>query len=60
MKKKPAAQKKTAKAPKMTKSGHPKSKKQVTQRRKQKAFANIGKQKGRNAMNAAVDYLLTK
>jgi len=60
MKKKPAAQKKTAKAPKMTKSGQPKSKKQVTQRRKQKAFANIGKQKGRNAMNAAVDYLLTK
>ena len=57
---KPAAQKKTAKAPKMTKSGQPKSGKQISQRRKQDALANIGTQKGRNAMDAAVNYLLQK
>lgn len=57
---KPAAQKKASKAPKMTKSGQPKSSKQTTQRRKQKALANISQQKGRNAMEAAVNYLLEK
>ena len=57
---KPAATKRTTKAPKMTKSGQPKTKKQVTHRRRQDALANIGKQKGRNAMDAAVNYLLTK
>ena len=60
MEAKPAATKKTTKAPKMTKSGQPQSKKQKTQRRRRDALANIGKQKGRNAMDAAVDYLLTK
>lgn len=57
---KPVAQKKTRKAPKMTRSGQPQSKKQVSQRRRQKAFANIGKQRGRASVDAAVDYLLTK
>ena len=57
---KPAAQKRASKAPKMTKSGQPKSSKQTTQRRKQKALANISQQKGRNAMDAAVAYLLEK
>ena len=52
---KPAAQKKTAKAPKMTKSGQPKSGKQISQRRKQDALAKIGTQKGRSAMDAAVN-----
>ena len=57
---KPAAQKKTAKAPKMTKSGQPKSGKQISQRRRQDALAKIGTQKGRGAMDAAVNYLLQK
>ena len=60
MEAKPAATKRTTKAPKMTKSGQPQSKKQQTQRRRRDALANIGKQKGRNAMDAAGDYLLTK
>ena len=54
------AKKRTAKAPKIVKPGQPKTKKQVSQRRRQKAFAKIGQQKGRNAMDAAVDYLLQK
>ena len=57
---KPAAQKKTAKAPRMTKSGQPKSGRQISQRRKQDALAKIGTQKGRGAMDAAVNYLLQK
>lgn len=57
---KPVAQKKSRKAPKMAKAGQPKTKKQVSQRRRQQAFNNIGKQKGRKAMDAAVDYLLNK
>jgi hypothetical protein len=44
----------------MTKSGQPTNSKQTTQRRKQKALANISQQKGRNAMDAAVSYLLEK
>ena len=56
---KPAAQKKTRKAPKMTKSGQPKSNRQSNQRRKQKALANVSNKKGRAAMDAAVDFLLT-
>ena len=60
MSKKPAAQKKTQKAPKMTKGGQPKSKAQISARRKQSALANISKSKGRASMDAAVDYLLTK
>jgi hypothetical protein len=60
MKTKPAAQKKASNAPKMTKSGQPTSGKQTTQRRKQAALANIGQQTGRNAMDAAVNYLLQK
>ena len=60
MKMKPAAQKKASQAPKMTKSGQPTNSKQTTQRRKQKALANISQQKGRNAMDAAVAYLLEK
>lgn len=55
---KPVAQKKSRKAPKMAKAGQPKTKKQVSQRRRQQAFNNIGKQKGVKAVNAAVDYLL--
>ena len=57
---KPAAQKKTAKAPRMTKSGQPKSGRQISQRRKQDALAKIGTQKGKSAMDAAVNYLLQK
>lgn len=60
MGKKPAAQKKTSKAPKMTKGGQPKSKSQISARRKQSALAQISKSKGRASMDAAVDYLLTK
>ena len=60
MSKKPAAQKKAQKAPKMTKGGQPKSKAQVSRKRKQSALANISKSKGRASMDAAVDYLLTK
>lgn len=59
MDKKPVAQKKVRKAPKMTKSGAPKSKKQTSQRRKQDALANIGRKKGRASWDAAIDYLLT-
>ena len=59
MSKKPVAQKKAKKAPKMTKSGQPKTSKQSSQRRKQSALANISKQRGRAAMDAGVDYLLT-
>tara|TARA_R110000824_G_scaffold74386_1_gene189149 strand:+ start:1569 stop:2588 length:1020 start_codon:yes stop_codon:yes gene_type:complete len=57
---KTAALKKTSQAPKMTKSGQPKSGKQISNRRKQDALAKIGSQKGRNAMDAAVDFLLQK
>jgi hypothetical protein len=60
MAKKPAAQKKTAQAPKMTKGGQPKSKAQISARRKQSALAQISKSKGRASMDAAVDFLLTK
>ena len=60
MEKKPATQKRTAKAPKMTKSGQPTSKKQASRSRRQKAFSQIGKHKGRKAMDAAVNYLLEK
>jgi len=60
MSKKSAAQKKTRQAPKMTRSGQPKSTKQTSQRRQQDALAKVGKRSGRAAMDAAVDYLLTK
>tara|TARA_R100001594_G_scaffold139023_1_gene183105 strand:+ start:437 stop:1465 length:1029 start_codon:yes stop_codon:yes gene_type:complete len=60
MSKKPVAQKKAKAAPKMTKSGQPKTTKQSNQRRKRDALANIRKQKGRGAMDAAVDFLISK
>ena len=60
MSKKPAAQKKVTKAPKMSKGGQPKGKAQVSRKRKQTALANISKSKGRASMDAAVDFLLTK
>ena len=58
--KKSAATKKARSAPKMIKSATPKSKRQSTQRQRQKALANISSKSGRDAMDAAVDYLLTK
>ena len=60
MSKKPAAQKKVTKAPKMSKGGQPKSKSHVSRKRKQDALANISKSKGRASMDAAVDFLLTE
>jgi hypothetical protein len=60
MDKKSVAQKKARQAPKMTKSGQPKSKKQSSQRRKQNALAQISRKKGRASMDAAIDYLLTE
>ena len=60
MEKKPVATKKAKSAPKMTKSGQPKSTKQSNQRRWRDALANISKKKGRGAMDAAVNYLLEK
>lgn len=60
MKGKPVAQKKQKQAPKMARAGQPQTKKQVSQRRRQQAFNNIGKQKGSKAVNAAVDFLLSK
>jgi hypothetical protein len=60
MSKKSAAQKQTRQAPKMTRSGQPKSTKQTSKRRQQDALAKVGKRSGRAAMDAAVDYLLIK
>ncbi len=57
---KPAATKRTAKAPKMAKAGQPTSKKQHSARRRRDALANIGNKSGVGAVDAAVDYLLTK
>jgi hypothetical protein len=60
MKSKPAATKKAAKAPKMAKAGTPTSKKQLNSKRKRQALQNINKQRGRQSVDAAVDYLLQK
>ena len=57
---KPAATKRTARAPKMAKAGQPTSNKQRSSRRRRNALANIGNQSGRSSIDAAVDYLLTK
>ena len=59
MSKKPAAAKKTKAAPKMIKTNAPKSKKQSSKRQRQKALASISNKSGRDAMDAAVDFLLT-
>jgi len=58
--KKPAAQKKTQKAPKMTKAGQPQSKTQTSTRRKRDALANISKRSRIGAVDAAVDYMTQK
>ena len=59
MAKQPAAAKKTKAAPKMIKTNAPKSKKQSSKRQRQKALASISNKSGRDAMDAAVDFLLT-
>ena len=58
MKMKPAAAKRTAKAPKMAKSGQPTTKRQISAKRKKQQLQNIGNLKGRKSMDAAVQYLL--
>lgn len=58
--KKPAAQKKTQKAPKMTKAGQPQSKAQTSTRRKRDALANISKRSRISAVDAAVEYMTQK
>lgn len=58
--KNPAAQKKTQKAPKMTKAGQPQTKAQTSTRRKRDALANISKRSRISAVDAAVDYMTQK
>jgi hypothetical protein len=60
MARKPAATKRTAKAPKMAKAGQPTSNKQLSARRRRDALANIGNKSGVGAVDAAIDYLLAK
>jgi len=60
MSQKPAASKKTKKAPKMVKGGQPTTKRETSAKRKRQQLQNIGKQKGGKAMDAAVDYLLNQ
>ena len=60
MEKKPAVQKKTKAAPKMAKAGQPKSKRQVSQKRKRQSLANVSKNSRGKSIDAAVDYLLQK
>jgi len=57
MAKKPAAQKKVAKAPKVTKSGKPTSKVDSTTKRKKQAFDRLRKS---GSKDAAVEYLLER
>jgi hypothetical protein len=59
MSKKPAAAKKTKSAPRMIKTNAPKTKKQSSKRQRQTALASISNKSGRNAMDAAVEFLLT-
>ena len=58
MSQKPAASKKTKKAPKMVKGGQPTTKRETSAKRKRQKPQSIGKQKGSKAMDAAVEYLL--
>ena len=58
MSQKPAASKKTKKAPKMVKGGQPTTKRETSAKRKRQQLQSIGKQKGSKAMDAAVEYLL--
>lgn len=58
MSQKPAASKKTKKAPKMVKGGQPTTKRETSAKRKRQKLQSIGKQKGSKAMDAAVEYLL--
>ena len=60
MEKKPAVQKKTKQAPKMAKAGQPKTKRQVSQKRKREALANISKRTRVSAVDAAVEYMTQK
>ena len=55
--KKPAAKKKAAKAPKMAKSGQPKTKAQVVSRQRQKAMDRLNRER---SVDAAVDLLMGK
>jgi membrane protein involved in colicin uptake len=57
-KKTPAARAKTKAAPKMVKSGRPKSKAEKSSRRRADKLNRINQNKGRDAMEAAVEYLL--
>ena len=60
MKQKPAATKKTKAAPKMAKAGQPTSKREISSKRKRQQLSNISKLKGRNSVDAAVQFLLEK
>ena len=60
MRQKPAATKKTKAAPKMAKAGQPTSKREISAKRKRQQLSKIGKQKGGKAMDAAIEYMLTK
>jgi len=56
----PKAKAKTKAAPKMVKSGRPKSKAEKSSRRRADKLNRISKTKGRDSMDAAVEYLLEK
>lgn len=60
MEKKPVAQKRTKQAPKMTKPGQPKTKAQVSQKRRRQSLANVSKNKRSKSIDAAVEYMLQK
>ena len=56
----PKAKAKTKKAPKMVRAGKPKSKAEKSSRRRADKLNRISKTKGRDSMDAAVEYLLEK
>ena len=56
----PRAKAKTKKAPKMVRAGKPKSKAEKSSRRRADKLNRISKTKGRDSMDAAVEYLLER
>ena len=56
----PRAKAKTKKAPKLVRAGKPKSKAEKSSRRRADKLNRISKTKGRDSMDAAVEYLLEK
>lgn len=60
MAKKPSVEKKVKKAPKVTKSGSPKTKGQTDQRRLREMQGRIQKSRGRDAISAAAQYMVAR